>query len=112
MKQSPHQSAKCTRTLGIAQEAASALASIRKDAESIKRKMHRPPSLGKADTVGGRLVTSTPHTSQSGGGGGGGAFKPPINRSAFYVSVNYYRFLRPKCMWRVDVHVCRLLVKI
>ena len=88
VKQSPHQSAKCTRTLGIAQEAASALASIRKDAESIKRKMHRPPSLGKADTApGGRLVTSTPHTSQSGGGGGGGALKPPINRSVCYVSV-------------------------
>ena len=88
MKQSPHQSAKCTRTLGIAQEAASALASIRKDAESIKRKMHRPPSLGKADTApGGRLVTSTPHSTQS-GGGGSGAFKPPINRSVCYVSVN------------------------
>ena len=84
MKQSPHQSAKCTRTLGIAQEAASALASIRKDAESIKRKMHRPPSLGKADTAGGRQLTSTPHTSQS----GGGALKPPINRSVCYVSVN------------------------
>ncbi|XP_067945316.1 dixin-like [Watersipora subatra] len=41
--------AKCSRTLGIAQEAASTLASIRQDAESIKRKMHRPPSLRETD---------------------------------------------------------------
>lgn len=84
MKQSPHQTAKSSRTLGIAQEAASALASIRKDAESIKRKMHRPANLGgdgRPANLGGDggnspMVTSTPHGSER----GRGAYKPPINR--------------------------------